>query len=144
MKATVTRVPGGGFVARSDSNHSIPIDWSADSGGAGAASSPMELVLMALGACTAIDVVTILEKSRSSAESLRVELSAERRDDHPRIFTSVHVEFVLAGPSLSRTAIERAIKLSEEKYCSVSAMIGAAARITTSYRIEAPASQRVP
>lgn len=136
MKASVIHIPGGGFVARSDSNHWTTLDWSVKSGGTDAASSPMETVLMALGACSAIDIVTILEKARTPVESFRVELSAERSEVHPRVFTKIAVEYVVKGAGIKPAALERAMKLSEEKYCSVTAMLRDVARIKTSYRIE--------
>jgi putative redox protein len=136
MKASVIHVPGGGFVARADSNHWTAFDWSEKHGGHDAGSSPMESVLMALGACTAIDVVTILEKARTPLESFRIDLSADRSEAHPRVFTKIHIEYVLQGKGLRTSAVERAIKLSEEKYCSISAMLRDVARITSSYRIE--------
>ena len=136
MKATVTHVPDGGFVARADSKHWTALDWSEASGGTDGAASPMEMVLMALGTCTAIDVLTILRKARTPPESLRVELEGERSEAHPRVFTKIHVEFVVKGQGIKPAALERAINLSEEKYCSVSAMIRDVARITSSFRIE--------
>ena len=136
MQASVRYVPGGGFVARSDSNHAVVFDWAEQSGGTGSAATPVEMVLMALGACTAIDVVSILEKVRSPAASLRVELSAERSEAHPRVFTKIHLEYILKGEGIKPAAVDRAIKLSEEKYCSVGGMLGEVARITSSFTIE--------
>ena len=136
MKATVVHVPDGGFVGRSDSGHEMPIDWSRDSGGTDRASSPVEMVLMALGACSGIDVVTILRKSRTPPESLRIELNAERRDEHPRIFTKIHLEYIVRGEGIRPAALERAIKLSEETYCSVAGMLRGTAEITSSFRLE--------
>src|SRR5881296_3473582 len=136
MRATVIHVPGGGFVARADSKHWAAIDWSEATGGTDGAPSPVEMVLMALGACTAIDVLTILRKARTSPESLRVEIEGERSEAHPRVFTKIHVEFVVKGQGIKPAALDRAIRLSEEKYCSVSAMIRDVANITSSFRIE--------
>jgi putative redox protein len=136
MKATIIHVRNGGFVARADSKHWAPLDWSEASGGMNGASSPMEMVLMALGACTAIDVLTILRKARTPPDSLSVELTADRSDAHPRVFTKIQVEYVVKGRGIKPAALERAIKLSEEKYCSVSAMIRDVANISSSFRIE--------
>jgi len=136
MKATVIQIPDGGFVARSDSNHWTVYDWPEKAGGTDRAPTPMESVLMALGACTAIDVTTILAKAREPVESFRVELSAERSEAHPRVFSEIHVEYVLKGKGIKPAAVEKAIRLSEEKYCSVSAMLQDVARITSSYKIE--------
>lgn len=136
MKASVIHVPGNGFLARADSNHWIPIDWSEKMGGGNGASSPVEMLLMSLGACSAIDIVTIMEKARTPVESLRVELSGERSDVHPRVFTKIHLEYIVKGKGIKPEALERAIHLSEEKYCSVSAMVRDVAKITSSFRIE--------
>ncbi len=100
------------------------------------APTPMELVLMALGSCSAIDVVSILRKARTPAAALRVELAAERREEHPRIFTKIHLEYVVRGEGIKASALERAIKLSEETYCSVAGMLRGSVAITSSYRLE--------
>lgn len=136
MKATVTYVPGGGLIGLSESNHLTPMDWSNGTDKRAAASSPVEMVLMALGACSAVDVITIMEKARTPLETLRVEMSAERSEEHPRVFTRIHLEYIVKGKGVQPAALERAIKLSEEKYCSVSAMIHDIARISSSFRIE--------
>jgi putative redox protein len=133
MNATVTYIAGGGFVGRADSGHATVLDWS---GGTNSAPSPVEMLLMSLGACSAIDVVGILEKSRTPAASLHLELSGERAKEHPRVFTNIHVTYVVKGKGIKAAALERAIKLSEEKYCSISAMVKGTATITSSYRIE--------
>jgi putative redox protein len=133
MKATVTYVPGGPFLGRADSGHSTVLDWSE---GTNSAPSPVEMLLMSLGACSAIDVVAILGKARTPAESFRVELSGERSDAHPRVLTKIHVTYVVKGKGIKPAALERAIHLSEEKYCSVSAMVRDMAKITSSFRIE--------
>ena len=136
MKAVVIHVKGGGLVGRSESKHWTVMDWPEATGGAAGAPTPMEMVLMALGSCSAVDVVQILAKQRTPVESLRVELSAERREEHPRIFTRIHVEYVVRGEGIKEAALERAITLSEEKYCSVSAMLRGSVEITSSYRLE--------
>jgi len=133
MNATVTYVPGGPFVGRSDSGHAAVLDWS---GGTSSAPTPVEMLLMSLGACSGIDVVSILEKARTPVESFRVELSGERSEAHPRVFTKIHLTYVVKGKGIKTAALERAIELSEEKYCSISAMIRDVARIKSSYRIE--------
>lgn len=133
MKATVTYIPGGPFIGVADSGHATVLDWS---GGTNSAPSPMEMLLVSLGTCSAIDVVAILQKARTPAESFRVELSGERAQAHPRVFTKIHVTYVVKGKGIKPAALERAIHLSEEKYCSVSAMVRDVARITSSYLIE--------
>src|SRR5262245_57348972 len=133
MQATVTYVPDAPFVGKADSGHEARFDWS---GGSMSAPTPVEMVLMALGACSAIDVVSILAKARTPVEFFRVELSGERAEAHPRVFTKIHMTYVVKGKGIKPAALERAIELSEEKYCSVSAMIRDVARITSTYRIE--------
>ena len=136
MNANVTYVPGSGFVARADSGHMANIGWSGTTGRGSEAPSPVEMVLMALGACSAIDIITILEKARTPVESFRVELTGERAEAHPRVFTKIHVEYIVQGKGIKPGALEHAIELSEEKYCSVTAMLGEVANITSSFRIE--------
>ena len=98
-------------------------------GGDGTAPTPMESVLHSLAACAMVDVVSILEKMRLSMESLEVEVSAERADDHPKVFTKIHLKFVVTG-DLTENKVQRAIELSTEKYCSISAMLSSTAEIT--------------
>ena len=133
MKATVTYVHGGPFVGSSDSGHATVLDWS---GGTNSAPSPVEMLLMSLGACSGIDVVSILEKARTPVDSFRVEISGERSGAHPRVFTKIHLTYVVKGKGIKDKALARAIELSEEKYCSISAMIRDVAKISSSYRIE--------
>jgi putative redox protein len=97
--------------------------------------SPVELVLQALGGCTAMDIVSILQKMRRTIRSLTVELDAERREEYPRIFTHIHILYILASSDATEHELERAIQLSEEKYCSVSGMLKPAVKITTSYEL---------
>ena len=133
MHATVTHVPGGPFVGKADSGHAAVLDWS---GGTDTAPSPVEMLLLSLGACSGIDVVSILQKARTPAESFHIEIAAERSEAHPRVFTKIHLTYVVKGKGIKEAALARAIELSEEKYCSVSAMIRDVANITSSYRIE--------
>jgi putative redox protein len=97
--------------------------------------SPVELVLQALGGCTAMDVVSILQKMRRTIQSLTLELQGERREEHPRIFTHIHILYKLVSPDTTAHELERAIKLSEEKYCSVSGMLRPTVKITASYEL---------
>lgn len=133
MNARVQWVDGVTFVGRSASGHSIVLGGKAgpDNPGAGAP-SPMELVLLALGGCTGLDVVSILAKKRQNVEGFYVNIDADRAEEHPRVFSHVEVEYVFRG-NLDPKAVEDAVRLSQEKYCSVSAMVGA--RATVSYRI---------
>lgn len=128
MKARIKWVADRIFMAESGSGHAI-LTGTGGPEGRSLAPSPMELVLMGLGGCSALDVVHILEKGREPVEDCVVELEAERAPTDPKVFTSVHLHFVVAGKGLSPAKVERAIALSAEKYCSVSAMIGKTATI---------------
>jgi len=97
--------------------------------------SPVELVLQALGGCTAMDIVTILQKMRRTIQSLTLELEAERREEYPRIFTHIHIFYKLVSPDATEHELEKAIRLSEEKYCSVSGMLRPAVQITTGHEL---------
>jgi putative redox protein len=110
-------------------DHAMPDEGREDSG-----PSPMELVLIGLCGCTGMDVISILRKKRQSFTDLRVEATAERAEDHPRVYTMIHLEYVVSG-DVTPEALERSIELSQAKYCSVSAMLSQTAEISTSYRI---------
>jgi putative redox protein len=133
------QVQGITFVARGNSNHWVVMDGSPDFGGNLAGTTPKELLLMALAGCTANDVVPILKKKRSPLQRLEINVRGNEREEHPRIFTDIHVEYVFYGEGLKAEDIERAIELSTTKYCSVSAILSASATITHSYRIESSA-----
>lgn len=120
------------FVAESASGHAIVTSFSQDHMGA---PSPMELVLIALGGCTGADVISILEKKRQSLSAYEVEVRGTRRDEHPRIYTDIEVIHHIRGARVDERAVARAIELSEMKYCSVSAMLASAAKITMRYEI---------
>ncbi len=134
--AVVRQVQGVTFVGRTDSNHWVAMDGPAEFGGSNAATRPKELILLALGGCTGGDVVSILKKKRVSVDTVEVRLTAEVADEHPQVFTKIHVEYVLFGDGIRKEDVERAIELSETKYCSVSAMLRGTVAITHSYRIE--------
>ena len=128
--AKVSWVDGALFVAEGGSGHTITMDGAPDMGGRDLASRPMEVVLMGMGGCTAIDVVSMLKKQRQDIESVEVSLAAERASDHPKVFTSVKLVYTVRGRNLSRPLIERAVSLSDEKYCSATAMIRKSAAVT--------------
>ena len=101
------------------------------------APTPVEAFLQALVSCSGVDVVSILEKRRKNIDAFRIEVTAERSDSHPKYFTDIHIEYIVSGDGITPRDVERAIKLSEEKYCSISAMIDRAkTNITSSFRIE--------
>ena len=120
------------FVAESQSGHAIVTSFSHDEV---SAPSPMEMVLIALGGCTGADVVSILEKKRQQVTGYEIEVRGTRRNEHPRIYTHIEVIHRVRGHGIEENAVARAIELSETKYCSVSAMLSAAATITSSYEI---------
>jgi putative redox protein len=114
------------------------MDGSPEFGGSLAGSSPKELLLMALAGCTSMDVIPILKKRRAPIEGYEVRVTGNEREEHPRIFTDIHLEYVFYGDGIDPADVERAIELSRTKYCAVSATVGASATITHSYRIESP------
>ena len=131
---------GMGFVAETGSGHAVLMDGAPDAakpenGGQNLAPRPMELVLAGTGGCTAYDVVLILKRGRHAVHGCSVQLSAERADSDPKVFTSIHMHFVVTGKSLPEQAVERAIAMSHEKYCSASWMLGKTAAMTTSFAV---------
>lgn len=128
--AKISWVDGALFVAEGGSGHTITMDGAPDVGGRNLASRPMEVLLMGMGGCTAIDVVSMLKKQRQDIEGVEVSLVAERADDHPKVFTSVKLVYTVRGRKLSRALIERAVSLSDEKYCSATAMVKRSANVT--------------
>jgi putative redox protein len=138
--AVVKQIQGITFAAKGDSNHWVMMDGPDHMAGSDAASRPKELLLMALGGCTASDVASILKKKRVPLSGFEVRLQATMREEHPQVFTDIHIEYVMTGEGIDPKDVERAIELSTEKYCSVSAMLRPSVAITHSYRIEAPES----
>lgn len=135
MKARVKLVEGMTFVAESGSGHAIVMDASPDVGGRDLGARPMELVLMGAGACSAIDVVHILRKSRQDLVDCVVELEADRAPEDPKVFTRIHFHYLVTGRGLVTAQVERAIKLSKEKYCSATIMLAKSADITSDFEI---------
>jgi putative redox protein len=123
------------FVAESGSGHAVVVDAAPDVGGSDLGPRPMELVLMGAGSCSAIDVVHILRKSRQAVTDCIVELDAERAPEEPKIFTRIHLHYIVAGKGLQPAHVERAIKLSKEKYCSATIMLAKTAEIDFDYEI---------
>ena len=138
MKARVHLTEGVTFVAESGSGHAIVVDTAPEVGGRNLGPRPMELVLMGTGACTAVDVVLMLRKARSRVEACVVELDGERAAEDPKVFTKVHFHFVVTGKGLAPAQVERAIRLSKEKYCSATAMIAKTAEVTSDFEIREP------
>ena len=135
MKARVKWLDNMSFVGESGSGHSVVMDGSPDAGGRNLAARPMEMVLIGMGGCTAFDVVMIFKKARQPIEDCIVELSAERADEVPKVFTKIHVHYIVKGKGLSEKQVEKAIHLTAEKYCSVSIMLAATATVTHDFEI---------
>jgi putative redox protein len=135
MKARVKLAEGMTFVAESGSGHAVVIDASPDAGGRDLGPRPMELVLMGTGACSAIDVVHILRKARQPITDCVVELDGERAPEDPKVFTRIHLHYVVTGKGLATAQVERAIKLSKEKYCSATIMMAKTAQITFDFEV---------
>jgi putative redox protein len=131
-KTTIRHAGDELFIGTSHSNHSITVDTKGDNK---TAPSPVELLLIAVGSCTAVDVISILEKQRQQVTEYKVEVTGERRAEHPRAFTKIHVHHIVYGRDVSPQAVERAVQLSDEKYCSVAATVRPTAEITTSFEI---------
>jgi putative redox protein len=123
------------FLAETGSNHVVAMDGAPDGGGRNLAPRPMEMVLAGTGGCTAYDVVVILKKSGQAVTGCEVKLTAERAPTDPKVFTRIHMHFVVRGRSLKRNVVEHAIRLSHEKYCSASAMLGKTAEMTRDFEV---------
>ena len=130
MHATVTWEGEARFVGRTESGHEVVMDGPPDAGGRDQGPRPMEMVLLGLGGCSAFDVVHILRRGRQPIGDCRVAIEAERADTDPKVFTRIHMQFEVAGEGLSAKAVERAVGLSAEKYCSVARMLASTATIT--------------
>jgi len=131
---------GMGFVAETGSGHTVVMDGAPDAakpenGGQNLAPRPMELLLAGTGGCSAYDVVLILKRGRHAVQGCTVKLSAERAEVDPKVFTAINMHFTVTGEGLPSTAVERAIAMSHEKYCSASVMLGKTAQITTSFEV---------
>jgi len=131
MHARVKWVEGLTFLGESASGHQISMDGNAGD----KAPSPMEMLLMSAGGCSAIDVVSILQKGRNDVRDCEVKLTSQRREEAPRLFTHINLHFIVNGKDLTDKIVERAVSLSAEKYCSVSLMLGKAATITHSFEV---------
>jgi len=135
MKGTVTLQEGSTFEGVAGSGHRVTMDVAPEVGGRNLGLRPMEMVLLGLGGCTAIDVLHMLRKGRQPITDMRVELNAERADDVPKVFSRIHLHFVLTGAGLDPHKIERAINLSASKYCSASMMLNKTAEMTHDFEI---------
>ena len=134
-RARIKWVEGRRFVGESGSGHTLVLGSGTDAEGGTRCPSPMELVLIGTGGCTAFDVVHILERGREPVEDCVVELDAERADGEPAVFTRIHMRFLVKGRGLNPDKVARAIQLSQDKYCSASAMLARTAEITTEFEV---------
>jgi len=135
MKASIRWTGGVSFEGRSDSGHPVSMDGAPAFGGQNKGARPMELVLIGMGGCTAFDVVHILRKGRQEITDCVAEIDAQRADTEPKVFTRIHIHFKVTGRKLDPKRVENAIKLSAEKYCSASIMLGKTADITHDFEI---------
>ncbi|SFM24043.1 putative redox protein [Ectothiorhodospira mobilis] len=135
MKTRIHWLENVTFVGESPSGHALVMDGAPEQGGRNLGPRPMEMLLLGLGGCTAFDVVQILQKARQPIMDCEVEISAERADEPPRVYTAIHVHFIVTGEGLSEKQVARAVALSADKYCSASIMLGKTARISHDFEI---------
>jgi putative redox protein len=137
MECTVNWLPSSGmaFVAETGSGHFITMDGAPDGGGRNLAPRPMETVLAGTAGCTAYDVVLILQRGRHAVKGCQVKVTAERATTDPKVFTRIHLHFVVSGTQLAAAAVERAIALSHERYCSATIMLAKTAEVTTGFEV---------
>ena len=135
MKARIKWVEGMSFLGESGSGHTILMDGAPEAGGRNLGVRPMEAILIGAGGCTSFDVILILKRSRAEVTDCVVEMDSERADTDPKVFTKIHLHFIVTGKALKPELVERAIKLSAEKYCSASIMLGKTAVITHDFEI---------
>ena len=148
MEARIRWLGGAGFVGETGSGHAVVMDGPADFGGRNIGPRPMEMLLLGTGACSAFDVVTILRKVCAAVADCDVHVEADRSENDPRVFTRIHLRYVVRGRGLERAKVERAVKLSAEKYCSASIMLGRTARMEHTVEIvdtdSEPVASRYP
>ena len=135
MNLSVNWVDGMLMVGKSHSGHSITMDGPIEIGGENLGVRPMEMLLLGVAGCTMIDVVTTLKKMRQDLSHCETKISAERANEHPKVFTDIHIHFVVKGKDLDSKKVDKAIKLSAEKYCSASIMLGKTAKITHDFEV---------
>jgi len=137
MECTIHWLPSSGmsFIAETGSGHLLAMDGAPDGGGRNLAPRPMETVLAGAGGCTAYDVVLILRRGRHEVTGCQVKATAERAETDPKVFTRLNLHFIVTGRAIPAAAVERAIALSHEKYCSATIMLGRTAEITTSFEL---------
>lgn len=135
MNTRIKWVENATFVGETDSGHAVVMDGPPDHGGRNLGPRPMEMLLLGLGGCTTFDIIMILKKSRQAVTDCVVEITSERADEEPKVFTKIHIHFIVTGTDLKEKQVERAVSLSAEKYCSASIMLGKMADITHDFEI---------
>jgi len=135
MRARIKLVEGVSFLGESESGHTVLMDGAPEAGGRNLGPRPMETLLIAMGGCTCFDVVHILRKARQAVSDCVAEITADRAAQDPKVFTKIHVHFILTGQSLKVEQVQRAVTLSAEKYCSASIMLGKTAQMTHDFEI---------
>mgnify|MGYP000044052957 FL=1 len=135
MNLSVNWVDGMLMVGKSHSGHSITMDGPTEIGGENLGVRPMEMLLLGVAGCTMIDVVTTLKKMRQDLSHCETKISAQRANDHPKVFTNIHIHFIVKGKNLDSKKVDKAITLSAEKYCSASIMLGKTAKITHDFEV---------
>jgi putative redox protein len=135
MKCRIKWLDHMSFVGESDSGHSVVMDGAPDAGGRNLGVRPMEMLLLGLGGCTAFDVVSILRKSRQQMAACEVEIEAERAGEIPKVFTKIHLHFIVSGKDLDESKVAKAVALSADKYCSATRMLEKTAAITHDFEV---------
>ncbi len=135
MNTTVKWIDGMMMVGESASGHAVVMDGPEDLGGKNLGIRPMEMLLLGLGGCTTVDVVSTLKKMRQEVSDCRAEISAQRAEEHPKVFTKIHIHFVVEGKDLNDKKVAKAVSLSADKYCSASIMLGKSATITHDFEL---------
>ncbi|MDP3259214.1 MAG: OsmC family protein [Thermodesulfovibrionales bacterium] len=135
LEAKVTYVDGLQFVGEAASGHAIVMDGDKEVGGRNTGARPMELLLIGLGGCSGMDVVSILKKKKQEINGVEIKVKGEKAENYPKKFTGIDIEFIVRGRNVSKDAVKRAVELSMEKYCSVKATLEGSAKITWSYKI---------
>ncbi len=135
MNVRIKWIEGVAFLGESQTGHAVVMDGAPENGGRNIGMRPMEMLLIGMGGCTSFDVVTILKKSRQAVVDCVAEISAERAEDIPKVFTKIHVHFIVTGNDLNEKQVARAVSLSAEKYCSASIMLSKSVAITHDFEV---------
>ncbi len=135
MKASIKWTEGLQFIGESETGHKIMMDSDIESGGANKGMRPTELLLIALGGCSGMDIISLLQKKRQQIKGLEINVKGDKAENYPKKFTNIEIEYVVSGVNISEDAVKRSVELSMEKYCSVKASLEGVSKITSTYRI---------